>query len=100
MTLGSDETIKQAVAAGLGLAVLSRHVVTPGADEGLRELDVAGFPIVRRWHVAYLADKRLSPLARAFLELLKEQRRAGAAVPAGAGARSGLVDPATSSQTA
>ena len=44
MTLGSDETIKQAVAAGLGLAVLSRHVLTLDAAEGpLRELDVAGF---------------------------------------------------------
>ncbi|WP_113889203.1 LysR family transcriptional regulator [Roseiarcus fermentans] len=74
MTLGSDETIKQAVAAGLGLAVLSRHVLTPGAAEGLRELDVEGFPILRRWRVVHLADKRLSPLARAFLTLLKEQR--------------------------
>jgi DNA-binding transcriptional LysR family regulator len=77
MTLGSDETIKQAVAAGLGLAVLSRHVLTLGAAEGgLRELDVVGFPILRRWHVVHLADKRLSPLARAFLGLLKESRHA------------------------
>ncbi len=75
MTLGSDETIKQAVAAGLGLAVLSRHALTLGAAEGpLRELDVAGFPIWRRWYVVYLADKRLSPLARAFLKLLKDSR--------------------------
>jgi DNA-binding transcriptional LysR family regulator len=75
MTLGSDETIKQAVAAGLGLAVLSRHVLTLGAAEGpLRELDVQGFPIWRRWYVVYLADKRLSPLARAFLKLLKDSR--------------------------
>ena len=34
MTLGSDETIKQAVAAGLGLAVLSRHVLTLDPAEG------------------------------------------------------------------
>ena len=75
MTLGSDETIKQAVAAGLGLAVLSRHVLTldpaPGA---LRELDVEGFPLPRQWYVVYLRDKKLSPLARAFLALLKEER--------------------------
>ena len=80
MTLGSDETIKQAVAAGLGLAVLSRHVMTLGAPEGaLRELDVEGFPVLRRWFVVHLADKRLAPLARAFLSLLKEQRAVGAA---------------------
>ena len=33
-----------------------------------------GFPILRRWHVVHLADKRLSPLARAFLKLLKDSR--------------------------
>ena len=75
MTLGSDETIKQAVAAGLGLAVLSRHVVTLDPAEGpLRELDVEGFPLRRRWYVVHLRDKRLSPLARAFLALLMEGR--------------------------
>ena len=82
MTLGSDETIKQAVAAGLGLAVLSRHVLTLGAAEGpLRELDVQGFPILRRWHVVRHADKRLSPLARAFLDLLAVSRPPGSARP-------------------
>ena len=75
MTLGSDETIKQAVAAGLGLAVLSRHVLTLGAAEyPLRELDVEGFPLMRGWRVVHLRDKRLSPLARAFLQLLKDGR--------------------------
>ena len=81
MTLGSDETIKQAVAAGLGLAVLSRHVLGLGAAEGpLRELDVAGFPIMRSWRVVHLEDKRLSPLARAFLKLLRELRSAAPAL--------------------
>ena len=76
MTLGSDETIKQAVAAGLGLAVLSRHVTALDPDGGpLRELDVSGFPILRRWYVVHLADKRLSPLARAFLTLLEDSPR-------------------------
>jgi LysR family transcriptional regulator, low CO2-responsive transcriptional regulator len=76
MTLGSDETIKQAVAAGLGLAVLSRHVLTLDPAAGpLRELDVEGFPLPRQWYVVHLKDKRLSPLARAFLRLLEESRR-------------------------
>ena len=72
MTLGSDETIKQAVAAGLGLAVLSRHVLTLEMANGLlRELDVQGFPIVGHWYVAYLKAKRLPPAATAFLEMIK-----------------------------
>jgi DNA-binding transcriptional LysR family regulator len=76
MTLGSDETIKQAVAAGLGLAVLSRHVLTLDPAEGpLRELDVQGFPLLRKWYVVHLRHKKLSPLARAFLALLKEKGR-------------------------
>ena len=75
MTLGSDETIKQAVAAGLGLAVLSRQVLTLDPALGaLRELDIEGFPLPRQWYVVYLRDKKLSPLARAFLALLKEER--------------------------
>jgi DNA-binding transcriptional LysR family regulator len=79
MTLGSDETIKQAVAAGLGLAVLSRHVLALDAPSGaLRELDVQGFPLLRQWYAVHLAAKRLSPLATAFLALLTASRERGA----------------------
>jgi DNA-binding transcriptional LysR family regulator len=78
MTLGSDETIKQAVAAGLGLAVLSRHVLALDAPSGaLRELDVQGFPLLRQWYAVHLAAKRLSPLTTAFLTLLKDARERG-----------------------
>jgi DNA-binding transcriptional LysR family regulator len=78
MTLGSDETIKQAVAAGLGLAVLSRHVLALDAPSGaLRELDVQGFPLLRQWYAVHLAAKRLSPLATAFLTLLTDSRERG-----------------------
>ncbi len=80
MTLGSDETIKQAVAAGLGLAVLSRHVLALDSRVGaLRELDVAGFPLLRRWYVMHLKDKKLSPLARAFLAALEASGPSSAA---------------------
>lgn len=72
MSLGSDETIKQVVAAGLGLTALSRHVLALDAASGrLSELDVEGFPIARQWYVAHLRAKKLSPPARAFLDMLK-----------------------------
>ena len=75
MTLGSDETIKQSVAAGLGLAVLSRHVLALELATGvLRELDVQGFPLVGHWYVAHLKAKKLSPAAAAFLDLLRQGR--------------------------
>jgi DNA-binding transcriptional LysR family regulator len=73
MSLGSDETIKQVVAAGLGLTALSRHVLSLDAASGrLSELDVQGFPIARQWYVAHLRAKKLSPPARAFLDMLRQ----------------------------
>ncbi len=78
MTLGSDETIKQVVAAGLGLAVLSRHVLSLDAGVGaLREINVQGFPLLRQWYAVHLAQKKLSPLATAFLTLLRQSRERG-----------------------
>ncbi len=75
MILGSDETIKQTVAAGLGLAVLSRHVLAlDAASPALRELDVRGFPLLRQWYAVRLTQKKLSPLAAAFLALLRRSR--------------------------
>jgi len=38
-------------------------------------LDVRGTPVVRQWHVAYLAKKRMSPTARAFKEFVLAQGR-------------------------
>jgi len=76
MALGSNEALKHAVAAGLGLAVLSRH--TLGADPaaaGLVELRVAGFPIRRMWHFVWRRDRRLSRPAQAFLDDVRRRLR-------------------------
>jgi len=69
MELGSNEAIKHAVAAGLGVAVLSRHTLPrdPSRD-GLAVLDVRGFPLKRTWYFVYPAARRLPVVARAFLE--------------------------------
>ncbi len=68
-TLGSNEAIKHAVAAGLGLAVVSRQAVSedPSRD-GVAVLPVAGFPIERQWLLVWRADRRLSLAARRFVE--------------------------------
>jgi DNA-binding transcriptional LysR family regulator len=71
MELGSSEAIKQAVMAGLGLSVLSEHAVTSELIAGsLKVLDVEEFPLKRQWYVAHLSDKKLSLVARTFLEFL------------------------------
>jgi DNA-binding transcriptional LysR family regulator len=67
--LGSNETIKQAVMAGLGIALISAHTIAAEiADGRLVTLDVEGLPIVRQWFVVHRADRTLSPAARAFVE--------------------------------
>src|SRR5665647_741581 len=76
MELGSNEAIKQAVAGGLGIAVLSAHTLAleRSADE-LVILDVEGFPIRRHWYLAYAKDKQLSVVAQTFLEFLHEESK-------------------------
>jgi DNA-binding transcriptional LysR family regulator len=66
MQMASNETIKQAVIAGLGLSFLSRHTLGLELAAGrLVTLDVVGLPLVREWYVVHLAPKRLSPVASA-----------------------------------
>jgi DNA-binding transcriptional LysR family regulator len=69
MELGSNEAIKHAIAAGLGLSVLSLHTLTlEGAEGPVAVLDVEGFPILRHWYIVYPKGKELSLVARTFLE--------------------------------
>lgn len=53
----SNETIKQAVMAGLGIAVLSAHTVANELETGrLVALDLPGFPIIRHWFIVTPAN--------------------------------------------
>jgi DNA-binding transcriptional LysR family regulator len=73
LELGSNEAIKQAVAGGLGLAILSRSTIRLDAAQAeLVELDVEGFPIRRSWYVVWPKGKQLSVVARTFLVFLRE----------------------------
>ncbi len=76
MSLGSNEAIKHAVAAGLGLAVVSRLAVaeslaqTTGAAK-LVQLQVQGFPLRRSWSVVWRRDQPLSAAAKRFVSYLQ-----------------------------
>lgn len=75
MVLGHIEAIKQAVAAGLGVSVLSEAAVRREVRYGtLAILDVEQFPIQRRWYIARLAQLPLSAHAAAFIEFLREYK--------------------------
>lgn len=74
MTLGSNEAVKQAVAGGLGVAVLSLHTLALDKSSGaFAILDVKGFPLTRKWSAIYPKGKRISSVANAFLDYLIEE---------------------------
>ena len=71
--MSSNETIKQAVMAGMGLALISRHTIGLETQTGrLIELDVVGLPLMRRWYVVRRAGAFVSPATAAFVEFVVE----------------------------
>ena len=74
MELSSNETIKQAVMAGMGISFLSLHTIGLELEHGLiAVLDVQGTPIVRAWNVVHTLSKLLSPAAEAFRYFMLER---------------------------
>jgi DNA-binding transcriptional LysR family regulator len=74
MEMGSNETIKQAVMAGMGISFLSLHTIGLELEHGLiATLDVEGTPIVRAWNVVHTLSKLLSPAAEAFRYFMLER---------------------------
>ena len=71
MEIGSNETIKQAVIAGLGIAFISAHTVACEiADGRLTALKVEGLPVVRQWHAVRLREKAVMPAGEAMWRFL------------------------------
>ena len=67
--LSSNEAIKQAIAGGLGISVLSQHSLDLETQNGLLTiLNVEGFPIHRHWYAIYPTGKQLSVAAQTFLD--------------------------------
>lgn len=98
----SNETIKQAVMAGMGISFISERTIGLELATGhIVRLNVAGTPVRRHWYVVHRAEKRLLPMAQAFRGfLLKESarfmERAGPA--RAAAARPGKTPPARRSR--
>src|SRR5206468_9928738 len=86
MELGHTEAIKQAVMAGLGVALVSVHAVRGDVASGrLRALRLKGVRIRRHFHVIHNEARTLGASARAFIGLLEtaseEPRKTGAKKP-------------------
>ncbi len=76
MEMSSNETIKQAVMAGLGIAFISGHTIATEVEGGrLAVLDVVGLPALRRWQVVRHAEKRLTAASSALWEFLAREGR-------------------------
>ena len=74
MEMASNETIKQAVMAGMGISFLSLHTIGLELEHGLiATLDVEGTPIIRAWNVVHTLSKLLSPAAEAFRYFMLER---------------------------
>jgi LysR family transcriptional regulator, low CO2-responsive transcriptional regulator len=77
MEMSSNETIKQAVMAGMGLSFMSLHTMGLEVRSGLLHvLDVDSTPVMRTWNVVHLQSKLLSPAAEAFRYFIIERGEA------------------------
>lgn len=71
LELGSNEAIKESVAAKLGMAVVSRHALAAfSPDPQVAVLNVQGFPIPSQWHLVWPRGKQLTPIATVFRQHL------------------------------
>jgi DNA-binding transcriptional LysR family regulator len=77
MEMDTNEAIKQAVQAGMGLGILSLHSAELELETGrLALLNVEHFPVVRHWYIVHREGKRLSIATQAFKSfLLNEAER-------------------------
>lgn len=76
MELSTNEAIKQAILAGLGVSILSRYTLGLDVEQDqLVALDVAGFPLEHHWHFSYPIGKQLSAVAQAFMEFAHQHAK-------------------------
>lgn len=73
MELSTNEAIKQAILAGLGISIMSRYTLGLEVEHNqLVTLDVEGFPLERHWYFVYPIGKQLPAAARAFMDFTRE----------------------------
>ena len=76
--MGSNETIKQAVMAGMGISLISLHTLPLELKTGeVSVLDVIGTPIERTWYVVHMNGKRLLPAGQKFRNFLLDEAAPG-----------------------
>ncbi len=75
MELTSNEAVKQAVIAGLGFSIMPLIGIKNELNNRILQIiPVKGFPIISTWHLIWQQQKNFSPVARAFLEYIEEEK--------------------------
>lgn len=75
LELTSNEAVKQAVIAGLGHSILPLiGIKNELLDDSLKIIKKRGLPLKTDWRLIWLKNKKLSPLAKAYLEYIREEK--------------------------
>ncbi|WP_339833790.1 LysR family transcriptional regulator [uncultured Flavobacterium sp.] len=76
LELTSNEAVKQAVIAGLGLSIMPLIGIKNELQKGdLKIIPVKGLPTKTEWNLIWQSQKSLSPIAKAYLNFIKENKR-------------------------
>lgn len=76
MELSANESIKQAILAGLGISFMSRYTLGLDTDHiELATLDVQGFPLESQWFFVYPVGKEISVVARTFMDFVRAEAK-------------------------
>jgi DNA-binding transcriptional LysR family regulator len=76
LELTSNEAVKQAVIAGLGCSIMPLIGIKNELKNGdLKIIPIDGLPIVTTWNLIYLKNKKFSPVAEAYLEFLRDEKK-------------------------
>ena len=77
LELASNEAVKQAVLAGLGLSIIALASIKNELQlDLLKIIPVQGLPIQTTWSLVWPSGKKHSPAAKAFLEYLQSTKEA------------------------
>ena len=75
MELTSNEAVKQAILAGLGMSIMPLIGIKNELKNGdLQIVPVKGFPIISNWNLIWLKNKKFSPAANAFVKFINEAK--------------------------
>jgi DNA-binding transcriptional LysR family regulator len=76
LELSSNEAVKQAVIAGMGISIMPLIGIKNELNLGhLKIVPIKGTPITTAWNLVWLAGKKLSPVAMAFMEYIKQEKK-------------------------